>query len=212
MDASNVNFKGSLAGSDVNGGRRPAPVKKRKDRASEDGNSSFSSLVNAPAMVRKMPGAAGPSPPAKGCGNVPGKAPACCESGGWADPSKAVISGSGPDGSHYLSVRVESAGRGTLGLEIVAENGKAHLRVTALSNEACEWVKGKQLEIASIFEQGGISLEGMTVSSNTAEGGAGGKSPAGIHAKAPVKSLQKKTAAVSVHGRATAWNAAELIG
>lgn len=212
MDASNVKFKESNAGSDVDGGSTRRPVKKRKNRGSEDRGSLFSSLFHAAAGGTKVSGSGKTPLPAKGCGSASGQAASGCESGGWADSSKAVISGSGPDGAKYLSLRVESAGRGTLGLEIVAENGKAHLRVTALSSEACEWIKGKQPEIASIFERGGISLEGMTVSSGTSEDGAGGKDAAGVHGEAPVKSLQKKIAVVPFHGRDRAGKAGELIG
>ncbi|MFH1435328.1 MAG: flagellar hook-length control protein FliK [Pseudomonadota bacterium] len=211
MDAANVNFNGCCAGAQEGGGGGRMPVKKRKDRESPGRGASFSSLAHA-GVETKVPGTAKKPPPAKGSCNVSGEAAGGCRTGGWADLSKGVISGSGPDGSSYLSLRVESAGRGTLGLEIVAENGKAHLRVTALSGEACEWVKGKQPEIASIFEQGGISLEGMTVSSGAADDTAGENSAEGIHAAAQVKSLQEKTAAVSVHGPGRAGHAGELIG
>ena len=83
--------------------------------------------------------------------------------GAESGSTHGIIEGRGPGGTHFLSMRVETAGRGVLGVEILAGERGARLNITAPGEEAFLWVKQQEQEIVRILAEHGLSLEGMTI-------------------------------------------------
>jgi hypothetical protein len=138
----------------------------------------FAALFNAAAVQgEKGSGVAGVERLAETFAGFPGSATtAACGAESRFDHS--IAGGHGQGGTHFLSLRVETAGRGVLGVEILAEEGRARLKITAPVEESCLWVKQKEQEIARILAEKGLALEGLTVECS---GGDAGKRPDPSH-------------------------------
>jgi hypothetical protein len=83
-----------------------------------------------------------------------------------------VAHGRPEGGGHFLALDVASADRGAFAVEILETEGRVLLRVTASDDDGLAWLKGREGELARIFERSGLHVLGLTLESRGSRGDA----------------------------------------